>query len=120
MSRTRIGGVILVRKHHIVPWFCAQQLVVDLDGETLLLTVDGSLRLVDRRIGDDATNIFQAHPDRSKFGRIDLDPHRMFLHTADIDQANFWNLRNLLYQDIVGRSHLSESAAKHPTVSTSQ
>jgi hypothetical protein len=67
-------------------------LVVGLQRERLLRTVQLALRLIDRGVHQRSADVFQIKIRRIKLCRIDLDADRRTLQATDTDDADTRNL----------------------------
>ncbi len=78
-------GALYIGDDDVVPGRRLHELVVVIDGEVVQRAVEGSLRRIDRRIGDDAGDVFQLDSHRGDFFRIHLHPHGRLLLATDGD-----------------------------------
>src|SRR5262249_14266224 len=80
----------------VVPFLGVEQLVIGVDGEGTLRSVDIALWAVDGGKRDLRPNVFQRQALGDQLGWIDLDPDRGLLLAADENLRDAGNLANLL------------------------
>src|SRR5262249_43509154 len=87
---------VLIRDDHVTPRVRLQQLVVVVDGEVLVRTVDGPLGRVHGCSRDEVGDVLELQAHRGELHRIDLYTHRRLLLAAHTHVSDAGQLRELL------------------------
>ncbi len=97
------GRAVAVGNDQVVVSLGLQQLIVGIEREALLRTVERSLGEIDIGLTQHVAHVFKADAAIGERLRIDLDTDRRLLLSADADEADARDLRELRHEDALGK-----------------